>query len=117
MNGDLSILRLIVQASPVVQLVIAMLLAASLMSWAIIFSKRMMVRRARSDADPVTLAKNRFGKLLEVLPEDKMHELHRAFGDVIGPHPISEATRLAIYRYAIFLLESPSATPPSEPPF
>jgi hypothetical protein len=73
--------------------------------------------RARSDADPVTLAKNRFGKLLEVLPEDKMHELHRAFGDVIGPHPISEATRLAIYRYAIFLLESPSATPPSEPPF
>jgi len=51
MNGDLSILRLIVQASPVVQLVIAMLLLASLTSWAIIFSKRMMVRRARSDAD------------------------------------------------------------------
>ncbi len=51
MNGDLSILRLIVQASPVVQLVIALLLLASLTSWAIIFSKRMMVRRARSDAD------------------------------------------------------------------
>ncbi len=33
-----------------------------------------------------------------------MHELHRAFGDVIGPHQISEATRLAVYRYAIFLL-------------
>ena len=73
--------------------------------------------RARSDADPVTVAKNRFGKLLEVLPDDKMHELHRAFGDVIGPHQISEATRLAVYRYAIFLLEPPSATPPSEPPF
>ncbi len=73
--------------------------------------------RARSDADPVTQAKNRFGKLLEVLPDDKMHELHRAFGDVIGPYQISEATRLAVYRYAIFLLEPPSATPPSQPPF
>ena len=51
MGGDLSILRLIVQASPVVQLVIALLLAASFMSWAIIFRKRMMVRRARGDAE------------------------------------------------------------------
>ena len=51
MNADLSILRLIVQASPVVQLVMLLLLAASLMSWSIIFRKRMMVRRARSDAD------------------------------------------------------------------
>jgi hypothetical protein len=73
--------------------------------------------RARSDADPVTQAKNQFGKLLEVLPDDKMHELHRAFGDVIGPHQISETTRLAVYRYAIFLLEPPSVTPPSQPPF
>jgi hypothetical protein len=73
--------------------------------------------RARSDADPVTIAKNRFGKLLEVLPDDKMHELHRAFGDVVGPHQISEATRLAVYRYAIFILEPPSAAPSSQPPF
>jgi hypothetical protein len=73
--------------------------------------------RARSDADPVTQAKNRFGKLLEVLPDDKMHELHRAFGDVIGPYQISEARRLNVYRYAIFLLEPPSATPASQPPF
>jgi len=73
--------------------------------------------RARSDADPVTQAKNHFGKLLEVLPDDKMHELHRAFGDVIGPYHISEATRLAVYRSAIFLLEPPSAKPPSQPPF
>jgi hypothetical protein len=73
--------------------------------------------RARSDADPVTQAKNRFGKLLEVLPDDKMHELHRAFGDVIGPYQISETTRLAVYRYAIFLLEPPSSTPSSQPPF
>jgi len=51
MGGDLSILRLVVQASPVVQLVMGLLLAASLMSWAIIFSKRMMVRQARADAE------------------------------------------------------------------
>jgi biopolymer transport protein TolQ len=51
MSGDLSILRLIVQATPVVQLVLVLLVAASVMSWAIIFRKRMMVRRARSDAE------------------------------------------------------------------
>jgi hypothetical protein len=73
--------------------------------------------QARSNADPVTMAKNRFGKLLEVLPDDKMHELHRAFGDVIGPHTISEPMRLAVYRYAIFILEPPSATPFAPPPF
>jgi hypothetical protein len=73
--------------------------------------------QARSNADPVTMAKNRFGKLLEGLPDDKMHELHEAFGKVIGPFQISEATRLAAYRYAIFILESPSDTPFSPPPF
>jgi hypothetical protein len=73
--------------------------------------------QARSNADPVTMAKNRFGKLLELLPDDKMHELHRAFGDVIGPHTISEPMRLAVYRYAIFILEPPSATPFAPPPF
>jgi hypothetical protein len=73
--------------------------------------------QARSNADPVTMAKNRFGKLLEVLPDDKMHELHRAFGDVIGPHSISEPVRLAVYRYAIFILEPPSAKPFAPPPF
>jgi hypothetical protein len=73
--------------------------------------------RARSDADPVTIAKNRFGKLLEVLPDDTMHELHRAFGEVIGTHQISEPTRLAVYRYAIFILEPTSPAPSVQPLF
>jgi hypothetical protein len=73
--------------------------------------------QAHSNTDPVTMAKNRFGKLLELLPDDKMHELHRAFGDVIGPHNISEAMRLAVYRYAIFILGPPSAKPFAPPPF
>jgi biopolymer transport protein TolQ len=51
MVGDLSILRLIMQAGPVVKVVMAMLLLASFMSWAIIFEKRMLVRRARIAAD------------------------------------------------------------------
>jgi len=51
MPQDLSIIRLIVQASIPVQIVIGLLAFASLMSWAIIFSKRMMIRRARSEAD------------------------------------------------------------------
>jgi biopolymer transport protein TolQ len=51
MGGDLSIVRLIVQASLVVQIVIGILLAASLSSWAIIFNKRLVVSRARRDAD------------------------------------------------------------------
>jgi biopolymer transport protein TolQ len=51
MNGYLSIIHLMIQASPVVKLVLALLLGASLVSWAIIFRKRMMIRGARRDAD------------------------------------------------------------------
>ena len=51
MGGDLSIVNLIVHASLVVQIVIGILLAASLTSWAIIFRKRMVVSRAQRDAD------------------------------------------------------------------
>jgi len=51
MGGELSIVRLVMQASLVVQIVLGILLAASLGSWAIIFRKRMVVSRARRDAD------------------------------------------------------------------
>jgi biopolymer transport protein TolQ len=50
-GGDLSIIRLILQASLVVQVVIGILLAASLTSWAIIFRKRMLVSRAQNDTE------------------------------------------------------------------
>jgi hypothetical protein len=71
--------------------------------------------RAQSDADPVTQAKNKFGKIMEALPEDEMHEIHGAFSQVIGVHSMSEAMRLAVYRYAIYLLQ-PAGTKDSEPP-
>ena len=51
MENNLSIITLILNASWVVKLVLALLMAASVMSWAIIFGKRRMVRRARADAD------------------------------------------------------------------
>jgi biopolymer transport protein TolQ len=47
----LSILKLIAQASIPVQIVIALLLLASLTSWDIIFRKRRIIGRARRDAD------------------------------------------------------------------
>src|SRR5262245_7304631 len=51
MAEPLSILKLIVQASVPVQIVIALLLLASLTSWAIIFRKRRIINRARREAD------------------------------------------------------------------
>jgi len=51
MGDQLSIIRLIVQASVPVQIVIAILLLASLSSWAIIFRKRLVIGRARREAD------------------------------------------------------------------
>ncbi len=51
MNVDMSILKLVTGASLVVQLVMLLLLAASLISWTIIFRKAGVLRQARHDAD------------------------------------------------------------------
>jgi biopolymer transport protein TolQ len=51
MGEQLSILRLIAQASVPVQIVIAILLMASVASWSIIFNKRALIARARREAD------------------------------------------------------------------
>jgi biopolymer transport protein TolQ len=50
MNGELSIIKLVFEASIVVQIVLGLLVAASMMSWAIIFRKRMVINRAQSEA-------------------------------------------------------------------
>lgn len=73
--------------------------------------------QASADADPLTKAKNHFGELLDALPDDKMHALHAAFGQVVGRHAVTNKTRLAVYRYAIFLLEPSSPAPLAPPPF
>lgn len=51
MNADLSIFNLILEASFVVQFVMLVLLAASIASWAIIFSKRKELDKATKIAD------------------------------------------------------------------
>ncbi|MCZ6560324.1 MAG: protein TolQ [Gammaproteobacteria bacterium] len=51
MSGDLSFLRLILEASIIVQLVMLMLAAASIASWAVILKKRRVLNHATSLAD------------------------------------------------------------------
>src|SRR5579872_590749 len=51
MGEQLSVIRIIAEASVPVQIVIGILLLASLSSWAIIFRKRLVIGRARRSAD------------------------------------------------------------------
>jgi hypothetical protein len=64
---------------------------------------------AAAPVDPVTIAKNDFGGLLADLPDDKMHELHAAFGDILVRNSVGASMQLSLYRYAIFLIEPPPA--------
>lgn len=72
---------------------------------------------AADDTDQMTKAKNRFGELLAALPDDKLHELHAAFGEVVGLHALDNTMRLDVYRYAIFLLEASTAKASYAAPF
>lgn len=69
------------------------------------------------DAGDMGKAKNHFGELLGLLPEDKMHEVHKSFAETLNNAVIDSDRRLDLYLYAIFLLESPAETPFSPPPF
>jgi hypothetical protein len=71
----------------------------------------------QKEIDPFTKAKNHFGELLGLLPEDNMHEVHSAFGKLFSGNPVSEDLRAEVYGYAIFLLERPSDPPYAPPPF
>lgn len=51
MNTDMSILQLVLNASPVVQGVMIILLLASVMSWALIIGKSRQLRRAKNSAE------------------------------------------------------------------
>ncbi len=46
MNSDLSIIRLVLEASPFVQLIMALLVLASIASWAVILEKSRVLKRA-----------------------------------------------------------------------
>ena len=51
MTGDMSVIGLLWEASMPVQIVMLLLLGASLMSWSIIFTKRRLIRRTRDASD------------------------------------------------------------------
>jgi len=51
LNADLSILQLVIDASPVVQAVMLILVIASVLSWALILGKSLQLRRARNEAE------------------------------------------------------------------
>jgi biopolymer transport protein TolQ len=51
MNSDLSIIALVVNASPVVKIVLALLLIASIASWAVIFEKRRSISKSVAAAN------------------------------------------------------------------
>jgi hypothetical protein len=81
-------------------------------------------RRKNSPSNPLTPeeleetgnAKTQFGQELDALPTDKMRELHAAFSGIFDA-PMSDSMKLQVYRFAIFVLEPPSAKPFSPPPF
>jgi hypothetical protein len=62
-------------------------------------------------------AKNRFGEFLGLLPEDQAHIIHAAFSHIFDSGPISDVTKLELYRFAISVLESPKDKPFSPVPF
>jgi hypothetical protein len=62
-------------------------------------------------------AKNRFGEFLGLLPEDQARIIHAAFSQIFDAGPVSDVTKLELYRFAISVLESPKDTPFSPPPF
>ena len=74
MNGNISLAQLVFQASMLVQLIMGLLLLASVYSWAVIIAKRRMIGRTRSASEEF---ENRFwsgGNLTELynaLREDK----------------------------------------------
>lgn len=51
MTADMSVLQLLLHASLPVQIVMALLLGASILSWSIIFTKRRLIRRTKSASD------------------------------------------------------------------
>jgi hypothetical protein len=81
--------------------------------------------RAQSTSQPqqdapvseMTRAKNRFGELLDALPDDTRREIHKAFGKIFSGGPVSDERKLEVYRFAIFCLEPSSTAPFSSPPF
>jgi len=69
------------------------------------------------ESDELAKAKNRFGEVLGLLPDESLHSVHTAFRQIFDPAPVTNLTKLELYRYAIFLLAPVKDKPFSPPPF
>jgi hypothetical protein len=69
------------------------------------------------EAAEYSKAKNRFGEFLGLLLEDQAHIIHAAFSHIFDSGPVSDVTKLELYRFAISVLESPKDKPFSPAPF
>ena len=71
MGNDFSIWLLVLDASPIVQGVIALLMLASVASWAIILKKSSVISRSRRQADKFETAFWSGGDLVDAVPEHR----------------------------------------------
>ena len=69
------------------------------------------------ESDEFAKAKNHFGEVLGLLPDETLHPVHAAFRQIFDTGHISDVTKLELYRFAIFLLAPPKDKPFSTPPF
>ncbi len=69
------------------------------------------------ESDEFAKAKNRFGEVLGLLPDDSMHAVHSSFRQIFDTGTVPDLTKLELYRYAIFLLAPAKDKPFSPPPF
>jgi hypothetical protein len=69
------------------------------------------------ESDEFAKAKNRFGEVLGLLPDDSMHAVHSSFRQIFDSGTVSDLTKLELYRYAIDLLAPAKDKPFSPPPF
>lgn len=69
------------------------------------------------ESDEFAKAKNRFGEVLGLLPDQTLHPVHAAFRQIFEAGQLPDVTKLELYRFAIFLLAPPKDKPFSPPPF
>lgn len=69
------------------------------------------------ESDELAKAKNRFAEVLGLLPDETLHPVHTAFRQIFDAAPVSDLTKLELYRYAIFILAPQKDKPSSPPPF
>jgi hypothetical protein len=69
------------------------------------------------ESDDYAKAKNHFGEVIGLLPDETLHPVHAAFRQIFDAGPVSDVTKLELYRFAIFLLSPAKDKPFSAPPF